>query len=308
MPPLVVGVDGGGTRTRLILMERIGLETVERAHSLGPSSLVGAADPEEAATTVARLTRRLIDDWYTDRPGETAKIAAVWAGLAGAGRESRRYRVERRLREALWDLTDRVGVGTDAEAAHYDAFGTGPGILLIAGTGSGALARAEDGKLFRVGGWGTALGDEGSGYAIGVEALRAVLRAHDGRGPDTKLASLLDELHLGGPDELVDWMAAAEKSAVGALAPSVFGVASGGDAVAEAILDAAAEALLLHVRAAGNRGARGRVALVGGLTEKGGALSSRIREALKREGFARLARSVRPERGAARLAWEMVGS
>jgi len=76
----------------------------------------------------------------------------------------------------------------DEEIALDAAFAGGPGILVIAGTGSNVVGRAATGALFGAGGWGPVLGDEGSGYWIGLEALRAALRAHDRDQPRSELA------------------------------------------------------------------------------------------------------------------------
>ena len=140
-------------------------------------------------------------------------------------------------------------MGTDVIAAFHDAFGDGPGVLLIAGTGSIAWGRAEDGREGRVGGWGHHIGDEGSGYAIGVDALRRVARNADGRGPETNAARTSSSRRLGlaGIDGLVQWAATADGAEVAALAPVVAAAADGGDAVAGEILDHAVEELERHV-------------------------------------------------------------
>jgi N-acetylglucosamine kinase-like BadF-type ATPase len=81
---------------------------------------------------------------------------------------------------------------------------TGAALALVCGTGSIVYGRTITGELIRAGGWGYLFGDEGSGYAIGVAALRAVMQAYDGRGQKTTLSQLvLDQYHLQTPPELV---------------------------------------------------------------------------------------------------------
>ncbi|MBW3535709.1 MAG: hypothetical protein KY453_10940, partial [Gemmatimonadetes bacterium] len=145
-------------------------------------------------------------------------------------------------------VAERVRVGTDVEIAFHDAFGDGPGVLLVAGTGSIAWGRSEDGRTGRVGGWGTLLGDEGSGHAIGLEALRRVTRDADGRGPSTDLRRrVLERLGLGGAEDLIAWSTGAAKSEIAALVPVVIEAAAAGDAVAGEILVKAVEELEGHL-------------------------------------------------------------
>src|SRR5690606_12096698 len=128
------------------------------------------------------------------------------------------------------------------------AFDDGAGILLIAGTGSSAWARGVDGRTARAGGWGHLLGDEGSGYALGVAALRAVARAHDGRAPSTDLRdAVLRHANVAAPEALIAWAASAAKAEIAALAPCVAEAAAADDAVARAIVDRAARDLADHV-------------------------------------------------------------
>ena len=85
-------------------------------------------------------------------------------------------------------------VTTDIEIALTAAFGDGPGIVVVAGTGSVVLGRDPEGRMLRRGGYGWQMGDEGSGYAIGRAALGAVSRAHDGRSPETAITPVLMEV------------------------------------------------------------------------------------------------------------------
>jgi N-acetylglucosamine kinase-like BadF-type ATPase len=90
----------------------------------------------------------------------------------------------------------RIVIANDALIALVAGVGSAPGVVLIAGTGSIAYGRNARNEAARAGGWGYVLGDEGSGYWIGRQALRAVVRASDGRGPQTSLTPLVLE-HYG---------------------------------------------------------------------------------------------------------------
>src|SRR6201997_1793938 len=150
----------------------------------------------------------------------------------------------------------RVAVTSDAVIAHAGALDGRPGVVLIAGTGVVALAISADGALRTADGWGPWLGDEGGGAWVGAAGLRAALRAHDGRGPST---TLLDAAHarFGAPQTWPTQLT--DAAALATFAPDV--LAAKGDAVAQAIVSAAAEALTATARAVGN----GPVAMVGGL-------------------------------------------
>lgn len=300
-----VGVDGGGTRTRAVIVDEAGRE-LARAEEEG--AVVTAQEPEEAAAAVGRAVREA-----AERADVSLPAAALWAGLAGAGATAARAAVTKELRRL--DLATRMVVGTDVEAAFHDAFGNGPGILLIAGTGSIVQARTRDGTEHRVGGWGRLLGDEGSGYAMGLEGLRAVMRAADGRIPPTALAGdVLRHCGVEKADDLVGWTGAASKGEIAALAPVVVQAAEAGDEAAEGIVQEAVDALRTHVEAmlvamgaAGDPAGAPELVLWGGLVAPGGPLESRVREALEDMGLVPADRQVDPAMGAAKLARASAG-
>jgi N-acetylglucosamine kinase-like BadF-type ATPase len=197
-----------------------------------------------------------------------------------------------------------VEVTSDAEVVYHDAFGLGPGILLVGGTGSMALGRAADGRTARAGGWGDRLGDEGSGWALGLGGLQAVARAADGRGTATELLpTLLAAVDLAAPADLIRWTAAATKAEVAALAPHVLATAAAGDPVAAGLADDAARDLAGAVdavrRALEPWPEPPRVAVVGGLISDDGLLRERLERALGDLAVRFDAGTVVPVRGAA---------
>jgi N-acetylglucosamine kinase-like BadF-type ATPase len=291
------GIDGGGTRARAMLLDAAG---AERARVSGPAGIIDAADPARGAAVVAQLARDALAAADVAAPCEV-----LCCGLAGAGREVERQEVHRILEEA--GVARRVLVLGDADVAMADAFGDGPGVLLIAGTGSIAWARAAGRPPLRVGGWGRLLGDEGSGYAIGLDALRHVVRAADGRAPTGLLtAEVLAGTRCSEVDELIRFADRATKAAIAALAPRVLACAAGGDAAAAAIRDDAVAALVELVRTAVSRAGMETpvVALAGGLLEPGGGLRTDLEAALEAEqpGCRIRPQPVDAARGAAGLA------
>lgn len=282
------------------------LEGRELGRAEGPPSLV---DPRDPVSVVKALRAVVVNAVFY--AGVELPAAAVWVGLAGAGRPE----VQEPIEEALVEerLARRARVGADAEATLHDAFGEGPGILVIAGTGSVAFARSEDGRIERAGGWGTRLGDEGSGYAVGISALIAVARARDTRGPATALTTiLLDALDLDEPEDLVAWVSGAAKSDVAALAPAVAEAARAGDDVALAIVRRAVSELrdtaLAALRLGGPWTEAPRVALAGGLVGPDGSLRGEVLHELEEASFVVSPKIVLAERGAARLALDLLAA
>jgi glucosamine kinase len=270
-----IGVDGGGTHARAVIVDERGRE-IARAEA--PGAVVSLRAPEAAAEAVATAVRGAAKAGGVKLPG-----AALWAGLAGAGHEASRVGVERALAKA--GLAGHVRVGTDVEAAFHAAFPEGPGLMLIAGTGSIAWGRAPAGELNRVGGWGQQLGDEGSGYMIGLAAVRAVARAEDGRsGPTSLRAGVLAALALPSSGDLIPWIAAATKAEVAALVPVVLQCAKAGDAAAHSIFREAVSDLEAHIAALLHRtgpwASPPELLLSGGLIGPGGTLREALVERL----------------------------
>jgi N-acetylglucosamine kinase-like BadF-type ATPase len=151
----------------------------------------------------------------------------------------------------------RLVLSSDYEIALVGAMGERRGVLVLSGTGSLAYGVNAAGKSTLVGGWGYLLGDEGSGYWIGLEGLRFVLRADDGSGPPTALtAVLLDALTLSTARALIPWLYHATTPRthdIAALAPLVIQQAQAGDMAAEQIVQRAARHLAALAQTAGTR-------------------------------------------------------
>jgi glucosamine kinase len=292
--PIVIGVDGGGTQLRAVVLDGAANEL---ARHEAPSVHLTGGSPGVVAVAIRSVVEGACRRAAIDLP-----VDSLWAGMAGAGQEGVRAELEDAL--ARTGLAHRVGVGTDVDAAFHDAFGDRPGILLMAGTGSIAWGRAADGREARVGGWGWLLGDEGSGYAIGLEAMRRVVRSADGRAPTTQLSRrVLTRLRLDDAEDLIKWSSAAPRRSVAGLVPDVHAAALEGDPAAVEILDAAVDALEAHVLTLlGTLGPWEQpptIALGGGLLWSGGPLHDDVVEVLRTHSLPLLERELDPARGAA---------
>jgi len=230
-----LGFDGGGTKTEAVLLDAAGNE-LARALS-GPSNpvRVGFDAAFESLTFASRETLRIAG-------AAPENVRAVCAGLAGAGRPAVIKLVEPFLQKMFPQAL--VHVTADFTVALEAAAGDGPGVVLIAGTGSCAFGRNSDGRFARAGGYGPWVGDEGSAYDIGRQAVSAVLHARDALAPSTLLEEqLLPALELSDWGELVERIAKNPDAVFPNLFPLVVRASDEGDEVARKILNTAAGAL-----------------------------------------------------------------
>jgi N-acetylglucosamine kinase-like BadF-type ATPase len=240
----VLGIDGGGTRCTAVIAAAPESRAGDASLSILGRGVAGPANPRVAGFDAAQANLAAAVAAARTAAGiGTARLAAACLGLAGVGRAEERDRMAAWARETL--AADHVAVMTDAEILF--AAGTPPawGIVLIAGTGSLALGRTQDGATDRCGGWGPLLGDEGSGYSIALAGLRAAARMADGRGPATALlATLQQRLGAAAPADLVARVhdPASSRDRIAALATDVVAAAAG-DGVAEQIVAGAADEL-----------------------------------------------------------------
>ena len=278
MTGVVIGIDGGGTKTRAILADEKGTAIVE---STGPGSAVRPGGAEHSADVVAAVVKDALAS--ANMSHVTPRVLCV--GVAGVGDDDQR--------QAFWqalvsrDLAEEVVVHADAMIALDDAFGDGPGVLLIAGTGSVAFGRGPTGTVMRCGGWGPHLGDEGGGGWLGRRALSSVAAAQDGREPETALTgAVLTATQVDDVRGLVAWAASATPAELASLAPAVLRAAEGGDRRAITLVGLAVEELALHVRTLGRKlfadeRAAVPVAFSGGLLVPGSFLRKKMEHRLK---------------------------
>jgi N-acetylglucosamine kinase-like BadF-type ATPase len=235
---IVVGIDGGGSKTLIASADRVG-QVIKLERGRGTSPLESPRWRE----ALAELARP-----FAGAPG----LAGVAAALPAYGEvEAASAAQQRAIGELFGAAPQRLL--NDVDAANIGAFAGGPGILILAGTGSMAWARDQAGQSHRTGGWGDVIGDEGSGYCIGRQVLGAVSKAIDERAEPTRLVAevfdLLGFRHGDKLDHLVGWAAglAEPRMQIAALAPLALALAEHGDPAAGAIVDAAATELALHV-------------------------------------------------------------
>ncbi len=253
--PVFLGIEGGGTRTVALLVDSDGRLLKRFEAGLANFKLL----------TEAQLLRRLreVGADFVDFP----KPTAIAIGLAGARGEPEWQRI-RAAAAKVWpgvpchathDLETALAAGEARQKGKgkkqkgtlgHDSslFTLHPAlltqVLLLSGTGSCFFAHTADGRTARFGGWGHVLGDKGSGYEIGLRALKACVFYLDRDGEWSRLGQrILRALQLNEPDQLITWAQAASKADIAALAEEVFAAAAEHDAIAKDILTGAAASL-----------------------------------------------------------------
>jgi N-acetylglucosamine kinase-like BadF-type ATPase len=231
---VVLGIDGGGTRTRAAIVA--GDEILARAESGSIKRLRVGAEAAEANL------RALLREVYT-----LAGIAGVRAASAGVA-SATMPGVAEWITTVFGDFAvERSEVVGDEVIALDAAFRGGPGILQIAGTGSNTIGRAPDGSRECAGGWSSRLGDEGSGYWIGLHAVRRALNAYDREQPTQILEKVGEIWGTKSLEDLVNLGDSTPGPDFAALAPAISEMAQGGDPVAIGVLQQAAADLVNFV-------------------------------------------------------------
>jgi glucosamine kinase len=296
------GIDGGGTKTAAAIV-RPDMTVVGEGLS-GPSNHLRVGTEEAVRNISSALHQALAAAGL--QPGE---LEYTYCGIAGSDHPLHRQKLVDALRGVF--PGGNFTVDSDARVALTAGVGTGPGLVVIAGTGSVAFGRNGRGEEARAGGWGPTLGDEGSGYSIARRGLAAVVRSFDGREPQTLISDLLCT-HYGMCDiEDLPYFVYAPTTHADDIATYfrlVLEAAQNGDVTALEIFRAEGRELGLTVAAAARKlkmlSERFPVAYVGGAFRAGELLLAPLREAILAEapGAELRPAAERPVVGAARLA------
>src|SRR6266404_2772117 len=288
----ILGVEGGGTKTSWVLVERVGNELSVLDQGKLPPANFRLATPGELRAVLSELPK---------------EITSAGIFLAGCGTEEDRQSLTRLCAE-IWPKA-KIVVGSDRDSGLAAALGHSDGIVVNAGSGSSITGR-RDKRIENAGGWGHILGDAGGGYFLSLQALRLILREYDLRRGEVQFTTkILRALAMSNLNELVRWAQTADKMEVAMLAPVVFEAAAGGDSRVMEIIEEGARFLCEYAEAVANRlhVLAPKVVLLGGLFHRDSIYNHAFRRRLKKTlPDARVTNSERaPEFGAAWLAAEM---
>ena len=234
---LFLGVDGGGTKTNIAIMDRNRRVVAEGVG--GPSNPLRVG-VETAVANITKAVDAACDEYEVSR----GDIVSATLGLAGVRREDMRERVREsfllryRIRQTV--------IVTDADIALYGTTLGKAGLVVIAGTGSVCLGMNDAGERVMSGGWGPVAGDEGGGRGIAGDALHQIAKASDGRGPKTQLSGRAAEyFRASSADNLIVALYAPQmdNSRIAGFARYVVEAALAGDAVASQIIEHAGREL-----------------------------------------------------------------
>jgi len=299
----ILGIDGGGSGSRAILVSGEG-EVLWRGK--GEAANCRSAGLDELAGTLNAIREAAVEGGH--------EIHGAGIGLAGVVDQATADSVAGNCAKDWGLKRGAVRVEPDIRIAHRGALPEGIGIVLISGTGSSCLGRNEREEWHLCGGWGSVLDDAGSGYRIGLEALRRVVEMEDGRLEETPLrGSMLSALGMENPKQLVLWIHSGKdrKMEISGLFPHVVELARRGDRFAREILEEAVEALVKMVRPTADKLqlASPQVVLLGGVAGSETGLKIPLIRALATSlpGICHTEAFLPPEAGGVLLGWEVRG-
>ncbi len=228
----LLGVDGGATKTLAAVLD-VQANKLHLAHG-GPSN-EDAIGPPAAVQTLLQSAEEAIE-----RAGiKEAQLDAAVVAVAGTNTQA----IAEQMRSAR---NERWIVVNDVVGAWATATGGNPGVAAIAGTGSNVFGVGEDGETWRAGGWGHLLGDEGSGYWLGIQSIKAALRDREASGPETALSEALPAFFgVQSVEALANQVYAKPltKGEIAAFATEAARIAGDGDRVARELYELGAQEL-----------------------------------------------------------------
>lgn len=244
-----VGVDGGGTKTRALVVDAQGNE-------LG-SALTGASNPNSVgkADAMKNLVNAILQALAAAKINEPVN---AFCGISGVNDKKTAKEFEKQLQNDPRLNFEKLCVENDTRSLCAAAFGLDSGIVIIAGTGSKCYGRSTDGKEWETGGYDFHVSDEASAFDLARQGLRAAVRGADGRAPATLLTqTMFDALQISEVGEISQRLhqnclkhpcEPMTKDEIAALAVYVDKAALAGDVVAQKILEDSMQELVLMVK------------------------------------------------------------
>ncbi|WP_067730804.1 N-acetylglucosamine kinase [Oceanobacillus damuensis] len=239
----VLGIDGGGTKTVAAIADSSGKVVAQ--------TTVGSTNPNSStAKDLDDTFMELFSNLRKELQADFDHITHLFAGIAGAGNEENKHDLTEIIKRFVPTLTSLQVVPDPINALYSGTLGE-PGIVQISGTGSVTYGIDSEQRHARVGGWGYLLGDEGSGYDIGRQAILAVLKAYDGRGSETNLTKLVfTHFNTENPQDIIGKIYGSNtpKNEISAITKLLFQAYHENDSVADRIVETAAEEMMFSIQ------------------------------------------------------------
>jgi N-acetylglucosamine kinase-like BadF-type ATPase len=281
MSACYLGVDGGGTRTQAVIVDEAG-------NVRG----IGAAGASNFGNTSVELAQQNIGGAVHMAAAEaglaTPTFNAAFLGIAGVVSESDRDVVRQMAQQLRLAPSDKIGADHDCRIALAGGLAGAPGIVQIIGTGTSCFGMNTQGERWMSGGWGHLIADEGGGYWLGIQAIKAAAAAYDGRGEVTLLHdAVLHALGIDGIPQIMERLYTAKiaVSEIAALSRVVVAAAQEQDSVAQAIIAIGMDEVARCVVAVSHRvklGDAPSLVCVGGMIQAGSIIATPLAEAVYR--------------------------
>lgn len=272
-----LGIDAGGTKCELMIadtdLKKIFSSKFKSLHY----SVVGAK-------VIAEKFSALIKDVLKKNNLDIKDCKGICIGLAGAREDADRKLLKKEFSKRL--KFNKIRIETDTMTGLYGAFDGADGLILISGTGSVLFGKSGN-KIYRVGGWGRILGDEGSGYWIGLQALKQIVKEYDllNIKPRTQLAKAINKGHGLSEKNIVEQVFHGNFS-IQNIAPLVLKLAEKRNIICLNIMNEAIDGLLYHLETFLKVAQRKKsidVAFIGSIIETDNLLSKKFRQRIKKE-------------------------
>ncbi|MBL8164776.1 MAG: hypothetical protein JNJ61_22515 [Anaerolineae bacterium] len=280
MTSYVLGIDGGGTKTQAVILNQDGV--------LCGVGMGGPANFDDIGVDAVRENlHRAVQQARQQAGLDDSPFAAAFLGIAGVVSRTDHAIVSELAASLQLAPPAQVGIDHDCRIALAGGLSGRPGIVLIAGTGSSCFGVNAQGERWLVGGWGYIMGDDGSSYWLGCQALRAAVAAYDTRSPETLIRPrLMQALGISDMNDILHrvYVEGMSRTQIAALAPIVTQAAREGDAVAIEMIERGASLLAYWIQTVKNKLAMPNateVTLVGGLMRAGSIVQDTLSQAIQ---------------------------
>lgn len=272
-----LGIDAGGTKCELLITDLFFKKIFESKFTSHHYSVVGAK-------IIAEKFSSLIKDVLKKKKLNIKDCKGICVGLAGAREDADRNLLKKEFSKRL--KFNKIRIETDTLTGLYGAFNGADGLIIISGTGSVLFGKSES-KIYRTGGWGRILGDAGSGYWIGLQALKHVVKEYDllDVQPRSQLAKAIKNEYRLSEKNIVEQVFHGG-FAIQDVAPLVLKLAEKKNKVCLNIVDEAVYGLMEHLEIFLKVARRKRsidVAFIGSIIETDNILSKKFRQRIKKE-------------------------